>query len=265
MSGGFDDPAAGAPAGRLALRSISSPRLRMCGVKPVLVDEFARVGVVVGAVEGDPLRLLRGRLGARDRDRVERALQQLVVVAVGALVLEPDRDSLAFAEDRPLRPFLALSVGLGPVFGPPAALWSSPRRRRARPSRSRPPGRSPGALAARTRGGRRPAPIPESAGAPPRTNTPRSHSRVPLHPCTQHQQDRVHRITVRHPRPVTTQRVRRRRRQQRLHPLPQPVRIRQPSSLTTRPIVASLVDDEEGFAVNARAPPNGIDLKCSRP
>src|SRR6266545_4390132 len=72
-------------------------------------------------------RLLRGRLGPLDRDRVERALQQLVVVAVGALVLEPDRDSLAFAEDRPLRPFLALSVGLGPVFGPPSgALLSAP-------------------------------------------------------------------------------------------------------------------------------------------
>ena len=72
------------------------------------------------AVEADALRLLPGRLGALDRDRVERALQQLVIVVVGALVLEPDRDSRTVAEDRPFRPFLALSVGLGPVFGPPS-------------------------------------------------------------------------------------------------------------------------------------------------
>ena len=117
---GFDDPAAGAPAGAARLEVDLFAAAADVRGEPVLVDEFARVGVVVGAVEGDPLRLLRGRLGPRDRDRVERALQQLVVVAVGALVLEPDRDSLAFAEDRPLRPFLALSVGLGPVFGPPS-------------------------------------------------------------------------------------------------------------------------------------------------
>src|SRR6266581_9789574 len=88
--------------------------------EPVGADQLARVGVVVGAVEADGLRLLRGRFGALDRDRVERALQELVIVAVGALVLEPDRDSCSFAEDRPLRPFLALSVGLGPVLGPPS-------------------------------------------------------------------------------------------------------------------------------------------------
>ena len=117
---GFDDPAAGAPAG--AARLVVDLFAAAADVRgePVLVDEFARVGVVVGAVEGDSLRLLRGRFGPGDRDRVERALQQLVVVAVGALVLEPDRDSLAFAEDRPLRPLLALSVGFGPVFGPPS-------------------------------------------------------------------------------------------------------------------------------------------------
>ncbi len=68
--------------------------------------------------EADSLRLLR--FGTLDRDRVERPLQQLVIVAVGALVLEPDRDTRSFADNRALRPFLALSVGLGPVFGPPS-------------------------------------------------------------------------------------------------------------------------------------------------
>ena len=32
---------------------------------------------------------------------------------------QPDRDPRSLAENRTFRPFLALSVGLGPVFGPP--------------------------------------------------------------------------------------------------------------------------------------------------
>ena len=48
--------------------------------------------------------------------------------------------------------------------------------------------------------------------------------RVPLHPSPKHQQDRVHRITVGHPRRMTAQRVKRRCWKQRLDPLPQPVR-----------------------------------------
>ena len=41
-------------------------------------------------------------------------------MAVGALVGEPDRDTGGLRENRPLRPFLALSVGFGPVFAPPS-------------------------------------------------------------------------------------------------------------------------------------------------
>ena len=116
---GFHDPAAGAPAGTARLELDLFAAAADVRGEPVGADQFARVGVVIGPIKTDALRLRRGRLGPLDRDRVERALQQLVVVAVGALVLEPDRDTLAFAEDRPVRPFLALSVGLGPVFGPP--------------------------------------------------------------------------------------------------------------------------------------------------
>src|SRR2546427_11866060 len=101
---GFDDPAAGAPAGGAGFElDLFAARADVRG-EPVLADQLARVGVVVGAVEADALRLRGGWLGALDRDRVERALQQLVVVAVGALVLEPDRDSRSFAEHRPFRP-----------------------------------------------------------------------------------------------------------------------------------------------------------------
>ncbi len=116
---GLDDPAAGTPAGGAGFeRDLLAARPDVRG-EPVGADQLARVGVVVGPVETDALRRGLTRLGALDRDRVERALQQLVVVAVGALVLEPDRDSRAFAENRPFRPFLALSVGFGPVFAPP--------------------------------------------------------------------------------------------------------------------------------------------------
>jgi len=41
-------------------------------------------------------------------------------VAVGAVVRQPDRDPRSLAENRTFRPFFALSVGFGPVFGPPS-------------------------------------------------------------------------------------------------------------------------------------------------
>ena len=99
---GLDDPASGAPAGSTDL-----------------LGDLADFGVVVGPVKAEALRRFRRWLGALDRDRVERSLQELVVVGVRSLVVEPDRDALPLAEDRSLRPFLALSVGFGPVFGPP--------------------------------------------------------------------------------------------------------------------------------------------------
>ena len=41
-------------------------------------------------------------------------------MAVGAVVREPDRDARTVGEDRAFRPFLALSVGFGPVASPPS-------------------------------------------------------------------------------------------------------------------------------------------------
>ena len=74
---------------------------------------------VVGLVEAKALRALLTGLGTLDRDRVERPLQQEVVVAVGAIVVDPDRDPRSVGEEGALRPPLALSVGLGPVLAPP--------------------------------------------------------------------------------------------------------------------------------------------------
>ena len=80
---------------------------------------LADLGVVVAPVQAEALRGLCRGLRSLDRDRVDRPLQELVVVAVGARRGEPDRDSRCLGEERALRPFLALSVGLGPVPSPP--------------------------------------------------------------------------------------------------------------------------------------------------
>ena len=55
--------------------------------------------VVIAAIQAQSLRLLGRGLGPLDRDRVERRLEQLQVVAVGAVVRQPDRDPRALAEN----------------------------------------------------------------------------------------------------------------------------------------------------------------------
>lgn len=125
--GAFDDPAAGAEAG------LPLDRLRFLAAaadvrgERELVGEFADLLVVVGGVEAEPLRELWCRLGPLDRDAFERGAGELVVVQVRARWRDPDRDALALGEERSLRPFLALSVGFGPVSSPPSgALPSAP-------------------------------------------------------------------------------------------------------------------------------------------
>ena len=92
---GFDDPASGAPAGSTDLLG----ELLAAGTdvrrQLVAVDQLTDFGVVIGLVQADPLRLPLGRLRALDRDRVQRSLQQLVIVAVRAVMIEPDRDPRA--------------------------------------------------------------------------------------------------------------------------------------------------------------------------
>jgi hypothetical protein len=83
-------------------------------------EQVADDGKVIALIQAETLRVGLCRLRALDRDRVERLLQQLVIVAVRAVVSDPDRDPTRLDEERALRPPLALSVGLGPVFGPPS-------------------------------------------------------------------------------------------------------------------------------------------------
>ena len=107
----------------------------------------------------------------------------------------------------------------------PRAPSSSRRRRPATPSRSPQPCRTPTVLGARSRQTPPPAPTPEKRRcAKERRTDPDRIQRVPLHACAQHQKDGVHRVAVRHPRAMAAERVGRRRGQERLDLLPQPVR-----------------------------------------
>ena len=116
----LDDPAACFPLGVVGLQVDLLAASAYVRSQPVRSDGVADFLIVVSLIETDALRLLRGRLGALDRDRVERAFQQLVVVAVRALVIKPDGDPRTLRENRTLRPPLARSVGFGPVLAPPS-------------------------------------------------------------------------------------------------------------------------------------------------
>jgi hypothetical protein len=70
-----------------------------------------------------------------------------------------------------------------------------------------------------------------------RATDPGPVQRVPLHPSTQHQQDRVQRAPVRHPRIMTTQRMQRTSRKQPTIRSHVGSGTRHPSSLLTRPIL----------------------------
>ena len=118
--GRFDDPASGAPARDVELVGDLFAAGTDVRRERVVDDELVALAVVVGLVKAEALWRLGSRLWPLDRDRVERRLQELVVVAVGAVVCQPDRDPCSLAENRTFRPFFALSVGFGPVFGPPS-------------------------------------------------------------------------------------------------------------------------------------------------
>ena len=117
--GALDDPAACAEAGLALDRLCFLAAAADVRGEREFVGECADLVVVVGGVEAEPLRPLPGRLRSFDRDALERRPGELVVVQVGARRRDPERDALALGEERAFRPFLALSVGFGPVSAPP--------------------------------------------------------------------------------------------------------------------------------------------------
>jgi hypothetical protein len=125
--GAFDDPAAGAEAGRALDRLRLFAAAADVGGEGELRGELVYLGVVVALVQAEALRLRRGRGGPRDRDALERLPGELEVVQVRPRRRDPERDALALAEEAPFCPLLALSVGFGPVSSPPSgALPSAP-------------------------------------------------------------------------------------------------------------------------------------------
>lgn len=68
---GLDDPAARAPARRTELELDLVATAADMRREAVPIDELVHPGVVVAAIQAQPLRLLLRRLGPFDRDRVE--------------------------------------------------------------------------------------------------------------------------------------------------------------------------------------------------
>ena len=125
--GAFDHPAAGAVAGLAFDRPCFFAATADVRGEGELLGELVHLRVVVALVEAQPLRPLPGRLRPLDRDALERVAGELEVVQVRARCRNPERDALTLAEERSFRPFLALSVGFGPVRSPPSgALPSAP-------------------------------------------------------------------------------------------------------------------------------------------
>ena len=185
----------------------SSPRLADVGGEAELRGERVHLGVVVALVGAQRLRLPRCRHGPSDRDRLDRGAAKLEVVQVRARRRDPERDALALGEERSFRPFLALSVGLGPVSSPPrGALPSAPSS--ASHSHSIPclclVGEQP--LPPEVQKHTRLGPLTEAPIGRRAATDPGRVERIPLHPRTQHEQDRIHRVPISNTRPMTAQR-----------------------------------------------------------
>lgn len=118
--GAFDDPAPSAVVGLSPDRLGLLPERADVGGEAELVHQLVDGRVVVALVQAEPLRASICRVRPLDRDRLDGCPEQLLVVAVGAVVGYPERDAAGVGEERALRPFFALSVGFGPVFSPPS-------------------------------------------------------------------------------------------------------------------------------------------------
>jgi hypothetical protein len=118
--GAFDDPAASAEAGFLRECPLLFAAGADVGGEAELTRELVDLVLLVGAIEAETLWTSSAGPGTIDRDRLDRRSGEQVVVAVRARVGYPDRDAATLGEKAPLRPFLALSVGLGPVLPPPS-------------------------------------------------------------------------------------------------------------------------------------------------
>ena len=123
--GALDHPAPRAEAG-LALERLRllAARADVAG-EAELGRELTHLLVLVATIEAETLRPLRRRAGPLDRDRLDGDAGELEVVQIRSRRRDPERDALTLGEEAPFRPFLALSVGFGPVSSPPSGAFPS--------------------------------------------------------------------------------------------------------------------------------------------
>ena len=106
--------------------------------EPKLVDQLSGLGVVVPFVHGHVLGIGFGRLRTLDRDALNRGLDQLEVVPIGAVDREAERDTCPIRKQASLRPALRSIRWIGAGFFPLRAVPSSwPRPSTASSNRCR--------------------------------------------------------------------------------------------------------------------------------
>lgn len=117
--GSFDDPATGTIAGFGLERGHFFAAGSQVQREAELVGELPDLREVIALVQTEPLWPFDGRPRAPDGDRFKRLARELEVVAVSFARDDAQGNAGSISEERALRPFLALSVGLGPVSSPP--------------------------------------------------------------------------------------------------------------------------------------------------
>lgn len=120
---GLDDPAPRSPVGVVSLQLDLLATSADVGAEALGEDGLADALVVIASVQAKTLGAILDGNRASDWNRLEGRFQELHVVAVRAIVGDADRDAGSLDEERALRPLLALSVGLEPVFGPPSGAF----------------------------------------------------------------------------------------------------------------------------------------------
>jgi site-specific DNA recombinase len=221
----FDHPAPrlGADMANPFTRLFATPG-QMQG-KAEFVRQLAHLVVIVAFVHTQVLGCFRRGLRPVNGDRLDGLTHQLVIVAIGAGGDDGERDASSVRQQRALHPPLAAIRWVGAGFFPtqrrlshgPVECQPTPidagefviGQQTLVPEGGEDPRRRPFLEAPMGRGGRADASRVQG---------------IPLTAGAQHEEDRVHRLAVRHPRVVTAQRMVRPRRQQRFHLLPQHIR-----------------------------------------
>ena len=101
-----------------------------------LLDQIAHRVIVITFVQAHPLRMASAGLGAFDRNTLQRRLDQLAVMPIGAVNRQANRYAAGFRQQTAINAFFGPIRGIGAGFFPrPAGLLSSRRPSTATTSR----------------------------------------------------------------------------------------------------------------------------------